>query len=400
MTPGHARVHARLQHLLRGRARLLPAGPQPRAVDARARLAAQVRDRRRVARERSQGARAPAPRCWSIPAATTRSTGRAGSATGSTSTAARASSGWRSTQDVPIVPVVSIGGQETALFLTPRRAAGAAAGARPDVPPQGAADLARAAVGAERRRHARPHPAAREDHDRDAAADRPARPSSAPDPDLDEIYDHLIRADAGHARRAGRRAPVPGDRMRMPSAHTIVSAPLESVWAVVSDPERVLSFMSGVTRWEVDSEEPTGLGARYRMLMRVGSAEVGGLIEVVEWDPPRELAWTSVTGVDQRGRWRLRARAGRPDPRRDPARLRRRRRRARGVAGRADRRTRGHLPPAGELSPADAAGRARAAARGGGAAPRRARRLILGSQTGASARKRSERSICRSARAR
>jgi uncharacterized membrane protein len=94
------------------------------------------------------------------------------------------------------------------------------------------------------------------------------------------------------------------------SAHTVVRAPIDSVWEIVSDPERVLTFMSGVTRWEVESERPTGLGARYRMLMRVGSAEVGGLIEVVEWEPPRELAWTSVTGVDQRGRWRLRPAAG------------------------------------------------------------------------------------------
>src|ERR1700748_3100858 len=46
------------------------------------------------------------------------------------------------------------------------------------------------------------------------------------------------------------------------------------------------------------------------MLRRVGSAEVGGLIEIVEWDAPRELAWTSVTGVDQRGRWRLRPAPG------------------------------------------------------------------------------------------
>jgi uncharacterized membrane protein len=46
------------------------------------------------------------------------------------------------------------------------------------------------------------------------------------------------------------------------------------------------------------------------MLLRVGSAEVGGLIEIVEWDPPKELAWTSITGVDQRGRWRLRSAAG------------------------------------------------------------------------------------------
>lgn len=90
------------------------------------------------------------------------------------------------------------------------------------------------------------------------------------------------------------------------AGRTLVSAPIETVWDVVSDPERALSFMSGITRWEVAGDEATGLGARYRVLLRVGSAEVGGLIEIVEWDPPCELAWTSVTGVDQRGRWRLR----------------------------------------------------------------------------------------------
>jgi uncharacterized membrane protein len=90
------------------------------------------------------------------------------------------------------------------------------------------------------------------------------------------------------------------------SASTRIAAPIDAVWEVVSDPARALSFMSGVTRWEVASDPPTGLGARYRMLMRVGSAEVGGLIEVVEWEEPNELAWTSVTGLDQRGRFRLR----------------------------------------------------------------------------------------------
>lgn len=89
-----------------------------------------------------------------------------------------------------------------------------------------------------------------------------------------------------------------------------VPATLDSVWSIVSDPEQALNFMSGVTRWEVAGEHPTGLGARYRMLFRVGSAEVGGLIEIVEWLPPGELAWTSVTGLDQRGRWRLREAAG------------------------------------------------------------------------------------------
>jgi carbon monoxide dehydrogenase subunit G len=88
--------------------------------------------------------------------------------------------------------------------------------------------------------------------------------------------------------------------------HVDVVAPPAIVWSQVSDPARVLDFFAGVTRWECAGGPRTGLGARYRMLMRVGSAEVGGLIEVVEFDTERDLAWHSVTGVDQRGRWRLR----------------------------------------------------------------------------------------------
>jgi uncharacterized membrane protein len=89
-----------------------------------------------------------------------------------------------------------------------------------------------------------------------------------------------------------------------------VAAPPEAVWAFVSDPSRALHYMAGITRWEVVSEEPRGLGARYRTLLRVRAAEVGGLVEVVEYNEPRDMAWTSVTGIDQRGRWRLRERPG------------------------------------------------------------------------------------------
>jgi uncharacterized membrane protein len=86
----------------------------------------------------------------------------------------------------------------------------------------------------------------------------------------------------------------------------IISAPPRLIWDYVIDPGNALHYMSGVTRWEVVGEQRTGLGARYRMLIQVGSAEVGGLIEVVEFSEERDMAWSSVTGVDQRGRWRLR----------------------------------------------------------------------------------------------
>jgi uncharacterized membrane protein len=86
-----------------------------------------------------------------------------------------------------------------------------------------------------------------------------------------------------------------------------ITAPPDVIWAFVDDPSRYLHFMAGITRWEVVSDHATGPGARYRMLMHVGSAEVGGLVEVVEHTPGRDLAWTSVVGIDQRGRWRLRS---------------------------------------------------------------------------------------------
>ena len=86
-----------------------------------------------------------------------------------------------------------------------------------------------------------------------------------------------------------------------------ISAPPEAIFEYIADPENYLRFLSGVTRWEVVGEQSSGLGARYKILLRVGAADVGGLIEMVEWREPYDIAWHSVTGVDQRGRWRIRA---------------------------------------------------------------------------------------------
>ena len=93
--------------------------------------------------------------------------------------------------------------------------------------------------------------------------------------------------------------------MRLRESIVIAASP-EQVWEYLSDLDNYLHFMAGVTRWEVQGEQRSGLGARRRMLIRAGSAEVGGLVEMVEWDAPRDLAWTSVSGVDQRGRIRVR----------------------------------------------------------------------------------------------
>jgi len=89
-----------------------------------------------------------------------------------------------------------------------------------------------------------------------------------------------------------------------------IEAPREAVWNYIADRDQTFDFVAGLTRWEPEGPKRGGLGARYRMGMRVGSVELGGLVEIVEFDPPCDIAWSGVTGVEQRGRWRLRARAG------------------------------------------------------------------------------------------
>ncbi len=88
---------------------------------------------------------------------------------------------------------------------------------------------------------------------------------------------------------------------------TVIDAAPDEIWELVSDPCTYPRFMAGATQVRRKDDGPEhGAGARYTVHLRVGSAEVGGLVEIVEFDEPADLAWTSVTGIDQRLRWRLR----------------------------------------------------------------------------------------------
>jgi uncharacterized membrane protein len=92
-----------------------------------------------------------------------------------------------------------------------------------------------------------------------------------------------------------------------------IAAPRDVVWRVVSEPKRYSEFMVG-SRWEpVPGEPVSGLRARSEICIEVGSTDLGGVVEVVEWDPPHEVAWTNITGIDHRGRWILRERNGRTE---------------------------------------------------------------------------------------
>lgn len=85
-----------------------------------------------------------------------------------------------------------------------------------------------------------------------------------------------------------------------------VKADRHTVWRLVGDPNRYPTFMPNLERWETITESPVEIGSRYTVHWKIGASPVGGVIELVEFDPARDLAWLSITGVSTRGRFRLR----------------------------------------------------------------------------------------------
>ncbi|MEZ0339368.1 SRPBCC family protein [Mycobacterium sp. pV006] len=86
----------------------------------------------------------------------------------------------------------------------------------------------------------------------------------------------------------------------------VIDADPHAVWKHVSDPGCYPEFMASLERWEVVTSGEVGIGSRYTVHWKVGSVPIGGVVEVVEFEEARDLAWVGITGVTLRGRFRLR----------------------------------------------------------------------------------------------
>jgi fatty-acyl-CoA synthase len=86
----------------------------------------------------------------------------------------------------------------------------------------------------------------------------------------------------------------------------VVAAPPAAVWERISDPSTFGHLSDDVTVSELEPGTVPGVGARYRVLIKVGAVPVGGNVEIIEYDKDRDLSWTTLTGVDHRMRLRVR----------------------------------------------------------------------------------------------
>ena len=86
----------------------------------------------------------------------------------------------------------------------------------------------------------------------------------------------------------------------------VIGASPARVWTVIADPLALSAIEPGVLIEPDGADIAPGLRARYRAMLRVGPVPAGGEVEIVEYVEGRELAWASLTGIDQRFRLRVR----------------------------------------------------------------------------------------------
>lgn len=90
------------------------------------------------------------------------------------------------------------------------------------------------------------------------------------------------------------------------SQSVTVAAPAAAVWERVCDPMRWPRDLGRMRCSHLGDTPRSGVGARYWLHLEVGAAEVGSLIEILEYEPQTGLSWTTIRGFEQRGHWRLR----------------------------------------------------------------------------------------------
>jgi uncharacterized protein YndB with AHSA1/START domain len=76
-----------------------------------------------------------------------------------------------------------------------------------------------------------------------------------------------------------------------------IEAPVDAVWAVLSDPIRAPEWMKTVAAVEKTSEGETAKGASFRAASsKRGRGRHGRSVTVAEWEPGRRIALASKTG--------------------------------------------------------------------------------------------------------
>jgi uncharacterized membrane protein len=76
-----------------------------------------------------------------------------------------------------------------------------------------------------------------------------------------------------------------------------IKAPIEKVWAFLTDFEKYPSFMKGVKKIEYLTEKHSGIGVKTHWVMESSGQEIEWDGECAEWVENKKMSWHSTSGM-------------------------------------------------------------------------------------------------------
>lgn len=83
----------------------------------------------------------------------------------------------------------------------------------------------------------------------------------------------------------------------------VISAPVGEVFGYIDDYKNTTRYMEGLTEWKPTTKIVHGKGAYFRVAMKAGPKSLGSTVEIIEWTKNKAIAWESMEGFEQTGRW-------------------------------------------------------------------------------------------------
>jgi uncharacterized membrane protein len=82
-----------------------------------------------------------------------------------------------------------------------------------------------------------------------------------------------------------------------------IAAPVETVFAYVDDHKNTTKYMKGLTKWAPTTDVVHGKDAEFEVVMKAGPKDLGSVVHITAWTENKTIAWKSVDGFKQTGKW-------------------------------------------------------------------------------------------------
>ena len=92
-----------------------------------------------------------------------------------------------------------------------------------------------------------------------------------------------------------------------------IAASVETVFAYVDDHRNTTKYMKDLVKWQPTTDVTHGKGAKFAVGMKAGPTKLSSVVDINAWTENKTIAWSSLDGFKQTGKWSFKAKGDQTD---------------------------------------------------------------------------------------